>query len=81
LRAREEVLKFVFLKKIVYVCKKNMKTNVFALKAIDLLKFLYKDDIVAMSHIIIAENDNNMEIIKEYLECVEDYIKTIKENL
>jgi hypothetical protein len=58
-----------------------MKTNVFALKAIDLLKFLYKDDIVAMSHIIIAENDNNMEIIKEYLECVEDYIKTIKENL
>lgn len=58
-----------------------MKTNIFAFKAIELLKFLYKDDIIAMSHIIIAENDNNIEIIKEYLECVEDYIKSIKENL
>lgn len=42
---------------------------------------LYQEDFVAVAQIITAEADENNNILIEYLDCVEDFIKKLKEKL
>ena len=46
--------------------------------AVNLLKNIYQDDFMAVAQIITAEADENKEILIEYLECVEDFVKKLK---
>ena len=58
-----------------------MIENEYFYKSIDVLKSMYKDDMVAMSHIIIAESEKDIKVIKAYLDCVLTYIEILKNNL
>lgn len=58
-----------------------MKVNEYFYAAISLLKLMYKDDLTAMTQIMIAEQEEDVEVIMEYLKCVETYINVLKDNL
>ena len=55
--------------------------NEYSRIAVNLLKNIYQDDFMAVAQIITAEADNNNEILIEYLDCVEDFVKKLKEKL
>lgn len=58
-----------------------MNTNDYFYETVDVLKSMYKNDLVAMSQIMIAEKNKDIKILKEYLECVEIYVNILKNNL
>ena len=61
--------------------KRVMKVNSYFYAASSLLKLMYKDDLTAMAQIMIAEQEEDVEVIMEYLKCVETYINMLKDNL
>ena len=55
--------------------------NEYTKMAVNLLKNIYQDDFMAVAQIITAEADENKEILIEYLDCVEEFVKKLKEKL
>lgn len=55
--------------------------NEYTRMAVNFLKNVYQEDFVAVAQIITAEADENNNILIEYLDCVEDFIKKLKEKL
>lgn len=49
--------------------------------AVRLLKIIYQEDITAISQILIAETENDTEIILSYLDCVEEFVVKVKEKI
>ena len=49
--------------------------------AVRLLKTIYQEDITAISQILVAEAENDTEIILSYLDCVEEFVAQIKEKI
>lgn len=49
--------------------------------AIKLLRNVYQEDITAISQILVAEADNNIDIILSYLDCVEEFVIKLKEKI
>ena len=55
--------------------------NEYTNMAVNLLKNIYQEDFVAVAQIITAEADGDNEILVDYLTCVEDFVKKLKEKL
>lgn len=58
-----------------------MEKNISFEETVKILKALYKDNLLAMSQIITAEINNDVDVLRCYLECVEKFIKDLKNNL
>lgn len=55
--------------------------NEYSKIAVNLLKNIYQEDFMAVAQIITAEADENTDILIEYLDCVEKFVKKLKEKL
>jgi hypothetical protein len=49
--------------------------------AVKLLRSVYQEDITAISQILVAEADNNIDMILSYLDCVEEFVIKLKEKI
>lgn len=55
--------------------------NEYLKMAVKLLRSVYQEDITAISQILVAEAENDTEIILSYLDCVEEFVVKIKEKI
>lgn len=55
--------------------------NEYFISAVKLLRTIYQEDITAISQILVAEAEEDVEMILSYLDCVEDYIGKLKEKI
>lgn len=58
-----------------------MKNERYFIESIEILKYFYRNDITAMSQILLAEKDRDYLTVMEYMICVENYIKNLREKI